>query len=73
MGVQGYGLQALRGLHAVQAVQRLFHPPAELPGNANSERHSRIVFITRGLSAAYVAEVFATIRSRAPRAAALTA
>lgn len=54
----------------VQAVQRLFHPPAELPSRVDGGFESRIVFITRGLSSAYVSEVFATIRSRAPRAAA---
>ncbi len=54
----------------VQAVQRLFHPPAELPAKAEAQSRSRIVFITRGLSQAYVAEVFETIRSRAPHAAA---
>lgn len=49
----------------VQAVQRLFHPPAELPAQSGERVPSRIVFITRGLSRGYIAEVFATIRSKA--------
>jgi G3E family GTPase len=48
----------------VQAVQRLFHPPFELPGWPSDDRHSRIVFITRGLSRDYVATVLTTIRQR---------
>jgi G3E family GTPase len=50
----------------VQAVQRLFHPPFELPQWPSDDRSSRIVFITRGLSRDYVADVFATIRQRKP-------
>jgi G3E family GTPase len=49
----------------VQAVQRLFHPPFELPRWPNDDRASRIVFITRALSREYVTEVFDTIRQRA--------
>jgi G3E family GTPase len=48
----------------VQAVQRLFHPPYELPAWPGSDRNSRIVFITRGLSRDYICEVFDTIRQR---------
>ena len=48
----------------VQAVQRLFHPPFELPEWPSGDHSSRIVFITRGLSRDYVAEVFETIRQR---------
>jgi len=54
----------------VQAVQRLFHPPAELSDWPDGDRRSRIVFITRGLSREFVAEVFETLRSRAPHDAA---
>jgi G3E family GTPase len=46
----------------VQAVQRLFHPPARLAAWPAGERRSRIVFITRGLSREFVAEVFDIIR-----------
>jgi G3E family GTPase len=48
----------------VQAVQRLFHPPFELPKWPSNDRTSRIVFITRGLSRDYVTTVFDTIRQR---------
>lgn len=48
----------------VQAVQRLFHPPFELPEWPSSDHSSRIIFITRGLSREYTAEVFDTIRKR---------
>lgn len=48
----------------VQAVQRLFHPPSELPRWPSDDQTSRIVFITRALSREYVTEVFDTIRRR---------
>jgi G3E family GTPase len=48
----------------VQAVQRLFHPPFELPQWPSGDRTSRIVFITRGLSRDYVATVYGTISQR---------
>ena len=48
----------------VQAVQRLFHPPARLAWWPPGERRSRIVFITRGLTREFVAEVFDTIRRK---------
>ncbi|NYT48569.1 GTP-binding protein [Parapusillimonas granuli] len=50
----------------VQAVQRLFHPPAELSDWPQGAIGSRIVFITRGLSREFVAEVFDTLRQRQP-------
>ncbi|HVL55929.1 MAG TPA: GTP-binding protein [Burkholderiaceae bacterium] len=53
----------------VQAVQQLFHPPAELarwPDDA--PRRSQIVFITRDLARDYVLEVLDTIRRRQPAA-----
>ena len=53
----------------VQAVQRLFHPPARLAAWPGGERRSRVVFITRGLTREFVAEVFDTIRSRKPAGA----
>jgi len=52
----------------IQAVQSLLHPPFELPAWPEGPRTSRIVFITRRLSRAYVEEVFDTIRQRAPAA-----
>jgi G3E family GTPase len=48
----------------VQAVQRLFHPPARLSAWPEGPRRSRIVFITRGLSREFVSEVFDTIRTK---------
>jgi G3E family GTPase len=48
----------------VQAVQRLFHPPFELPAWPPGDRKSRIVFITRNLARDYVLEVLDTIRQR---------
>ncbi|MTW15531.1 GTP-binding protein [Rhodoplanes serenus] len=48
----------------LQAVQHLFHPPTVLPEWPDGDRRSRIVFITRGLSRAFVAEVLDTIRRR---------
>ena len=53
----------------VQAVQRLFSPPAELAAWPDGLRRSRIVFITRNLGRDYVAEVFSIIRTRRPAAA----
>ncbi|MFA7665719.1 MAG: GTP-binding protein, partial [Burkholderiaceae bacterium] len=50
----------------VQAVQRLFHPPARLEHWPDADTRSRIVFITRGLSKSFVLEVFETLRSRIP-------
>jgi G3E family GTPase len=49
----------------VQAVQSLFHPPFELPVWPEGLRKSRIVFITRNISRAFVLEVLATIQQRA--------
>ena len=46
----------------VQAVQRLFHPPAKLAAWPPGARRSRIVFITRGLGREFVSEVLDTIR-----------
>ena len=48
----------------VQAVQRLFHPPARLAAWPQGERRSRIVFITRGLTREFVSAVFDTIRQK---------
>ena len=52
----------------VQTVQRLFHPPAELAAWPEGARESRVVFITRGISRAYVTEVLDTVRTRRPAA-----
>jgi G3E family GTPase len=52
----------------VQAVQRLFSPPAELNAWPDGLRRSRIVFIARNLGRDYVAEVLRIIRTRRPAA-----
>lgn len=49
----------------LQAVQRLFHPPVELPQWPDTDRHSHMVFITKGLSKDYVMQVWDTVRQRA--------
>lgn len=48
----------------VQAVQRLFHPPTALDSWLGDRRESRIVFITQGITAAFVREVFDVIRGK---------
>lgn len=50
----------------IQAVQSLMHPPFELPSWPEGAKASRIVFITRRLSRAYVGEVLDTLRQRNP-------
>lgn len=50
----------------VQSVQRLFHPPFQLDAWPEGERNGRIVFITRGISEAFVREVLDTIRGIRP-------
>jgi G3E family GTPase len=49
----------------VHAVQNLFHPPAPLEAWPYEDRMSRIVFITRGLSRAFVENIFDVIRGQA--------
>lgn len=46
----------------VHAVQQLFHPPAPLAQWPYEDRHSRLVFITRNLSRAFVENVFDVMR-----------
>lgn len=48
----------------LQAVQKLFHPPAELAAWPDDDQRSRIVFITRKLSKDYVLQVLDVIVSR---------
>jgi G3E family GTPase len=49
----------------VHAVQSLFHPPTELDDWPDQDKRSRVVFITKDLSRAYVEEVLTVILSRA--------
>jgi len=51
----------------VQAVQKLFHPPFALDAWPQGRKASRVVFITRGISEAFVREVLDTLRQRTPR------
>lgn len=46
----------------VHAVQTLFHPPTPLSEWPYEDRHSRLVFITRGLSREFVESIFDVIR-----------
>lgn len=48
----------------VHTVQHLFHPPAPLAEWPYEDRRSRLVFITRGLSRAFVENIFDVIRGR---------
>lgn len=48
----------------VHAVQQLFHPPTPLADWPYDDRHSRLVFITRGLSREFVESIFDVIRHR---------
>lgn len=57
----------------LQAVQRLFHPPVELPQWPDGPRDSQMVFITRGLTREFVVEVLRTLQERVPAAASLAA
>lgn len=51
----------------VQAVQRLFHPPTALPSWSTGSHESRIVFITNGIRASFVREVFDVIRGKSQK------
>jgi G3E family GTPase len=48
----------------VHAVQSLFHPPVQLQAWPDDDRRSKLVFITRNLTRAFVDEVFHTVRQR---------
>lgn len=51
---------------AIHGVQELFHPAVELPAWPSSDRRSRIVFITRDLDRAVIADTFAAFTDAAP-------
>lgn len=70
------GLLNIRGRGrpiVLQAVQKLFHPPAELSAWPSADRRSRIVFITRNLGQDYVMQVLDVIRGKQSHAALLHA
>ena len=50
----------------VQGVQHLFHPPVELEAWPSEDRSTRIVFITRGIERAMVANLFAAVGAIVP-------
>lgn len=76
-GFRGAGLLRVKGIvnvegkpYAVQAVQTIVSEPVPLPGWPDSDRRSRLVFITRGMNAADIKRTFATFTfegGRAPR------
>jgi G3E family GTPase len=57
-----------QGPLVVQGVQHLFHPPVELEAWPSEDRSTRIVFITRGIERAMVANLFAAIGAIVPSA-----
>lgn len=50
----------------IQGVQHLFHPPVELQSWPSEDRSTRIVFITRGIERAMVANLFAAVGAIVP-------
>lgn len=50
----------------IQGVQHLFHPPMELETWPSEDRTTRIVFITRGIERAMVANLFAAVGAIVP-------
>ncbi|MGA8760726.1 MAG: GTP-binding protein [Stellaceae bacterium] len=50
-----------RGPVVVHAVQHLAHPPVELEDWPDADHRSRLVFVTRGLTRASVAQLFAAV------------
>ena len=57
----------------IHGVHHVFHPPVALSGWPDSDRRSRIVFITRGIKKAAVEASFAAFRQMENRRAAATA
>lgn len=55
-----------RGPLVVQGVQHLFHPPVELEAWPSEDRATRLVFITRGIDRAMVANLFAAVGAIVP-------
>jgi G3E family GTPase len=56
-------LAGSKGPVVFQAVQHLIHPPVELAAWPDSDRASRIVFITRGISERQVGDLFKACRA----------
>lgn len=58
-------VEGCKGPVVVQFVQHLAHPPAELEGWADGDRHSRVVFITRNITERQVRDLFQAVRGLA--------
>ena len=54
---------------AIHGVQHLFHPPARLPAWPDSDRRSKIVFITRDLSREFLEKSLREYRDEARKSA----
>ena len=54
-------IEECRGPVVVHAVQHVAHPPVELEDWPDADHRSRLVFVTRGLPRAPVAQLFAAI------------
>jgi G3E family GTPase len=74
-GLKGRDLLRVKGVFnvegepvAVHAVQRIVHEPVPLPAWPDSERASRIVFITRGISRAVIEQTLEVLGYVAPAA-----
>ena len=61
-------VEGCRGPVVVQYVQHLAHPPVELEVWPDSNRGSRVVFITRGIAEGHVKALFAAIAALAKSA-----
>jgi G3E family GTPase len=45
----------------IHGVQHVFHPPAWLPGWPSDDRHTRIIFITRGIPRGWIEALLAAL------------
>jgi G3E family GTPase len=62
-------VEGCRGPLVVQVVRHVAHPPVELVAWPDADRHSRLVFITRGLARDEVRALFDAIAALAPKEA----
>jgi G3E family GTPase len=56
-------VEGCRGPVVVQFVQHLAHPPVELAAWPSAERHTRLVFITRGVAERQVRDLFRAVNA----------
>jgi G3E family GTPase len=67
--VKGFlNVAGCRGPVLIQFVQHLPHPPVELAAWPDSDRTSRLVFITRNIPERQVRDLFAAVRALSPQA-----